>query len=44
MLRRPRGFFFFEEDTDISKPNGSEAAINSPFLFKADSIGFPQVI
>ena len=31
MPRRPRGFFFFEVDTDISNPNGSGFGIGLTF-------------
>ena len=32
VLRRPRGFFFFAERTDISKPKGSDLVMRGHLL------------
>ena len=35
MPRRPRGFFFLAEDTDMSKPNGSDLDMKHPFASRS---------
>ena len=44
MLRRLRGFFFFAEETDMSKPKGSDFVIFTPFRLKENIIEFLWII